>query len=228
MASRRQITANRRNARKSTGPRTSVGKLRSRSNALKHGLTAETIVTVFENPNDYTAFERLMVRDYAPRSVIEHQLVVRLSSLLWRLRRATAVETGLFSIQGRILQDRRVHRDIRMAALTDERMRLHKLFGLDAYMRMEKKGSEPVINLKSSTKGDDLAPSAGTIFVPPIASASRGHTTPAPQTDLLAQCFLRVARLDDKIFERVSRYEGTLWRQTQAILGKLRLSRTGR
>jgi hypothetical protein len=64
MASRRQITANRRNARKSTGPRTSAGKLRSRRNALKHGLTAETVVTVFENRNDYAAFERLMVRDY--------------------------------------------------------------------------------------------------------------------------------------------------------------------
>ena len=59
MASRRQIAANRRNARKSTGPRTSAGKLRSRSNALKHGLTAETVITVFENPKDYASIRTI-------------------------------------------------------------------------------------------------------------------------------------------------------------------------
>ena len=39
MPSERQIAANRRNARKSTGPRSGAGKNRSRRNAYRHGLT---------------------------------------------------------------------------------------------------------------------------------------------------------------------------------------------
>jgi hypothetical protein len=39
MASERQIAANRRNARRSTGPRTSAGKSRASRNAYRHGLS---------------------------------------------------------------------------------------------------------------------------------------------------------------------------------------------
>ena len=38
MASERQIAANRRNAAKSTGPRSGAGKQRTRNNAVRHGL----------------------------------------------------------------------------------------------------------------------------------------------------------------------------------------------
>jgi hypothetical protein len=44
MTSFRQIDANRRNARKSTGPITEEGKQHSRCNAVRHGLTAETVI----------------------------------------------------------------------------------------------------------------------------------------------------------------------------------------
>ena len=39
MASERQLAANRRNARKSTGPRSGAGKTRASRNAYRHGLT---------------------------------------------------------------------------------------------------------------------------------------------------------------------------------------------
>jgi hypothetical protein len=47
MASERQIAANRRNARKSTGPRSRAGKKRARGNAFRHGLSRGTAGTAF-------------------------------------------------------------------------------------------------------------------------------------------------------------------------------------
>ena len=99
MTSFRQIEANRRNARKSTGPITQEGKDRSRCNAVRHGLTAETVIGALEDAEDYRAFEAAIIADYDAQSAVERELVLRLASLLWRLRRATTMETGLFEIQ---------------------------------------------------------------------------------------------------------------------------------
>src|ERR1700745_642505 len=99
MTSYRQIEANRRNALRSTGPRTEDGKLQSRRNAVRHGLTAETVIGSLEDAEDYSAFEAIIIADYDAQSPVERELVLRLASLLWRLRRATAMETGLFEIQ---------------------------------------------------------------------------------------------------------------------------------
>jgi len=107
VSSQRQLEANRRNAQFSTGPKTSAGKKRSRKNALKHGLTASTVVDVFESRLDFEAFRRLILTDLAPASFIEEELASRLASLLWRLRRANAVETGIIELHGRIQRERR-------------------------------------------------------------------------------------------------------------------------
>ena len=53
--------ANRRNALKSTGPTTPEGKERSRRNALRHGLTAETVIAALEDSEDYQAFEAAVI-----------------------------------------------------------------------------------------------------------------------------------------------------------------------
>ena len=98
MTSYRQMEANRRNARRSTGPRTEAGKLQSRRNAVRHGLMAETVVGSLEDAEDYSAFEAAIIADYDAQSAVERELVLRLASVLWRLRRATAMETGLFEI----------------------------------------------------------------------------------------------------------------------------------
>ena len=96
MTSLKQIEANRRNALKSTGPTTPEGKERSRRNALRHGLTAETVIAALEDAEDYQAFEAAVTSDYDAESAVERELVLRLASVLWRLRRATGIETALF------------------------------------------------------------------------------------------------------------------------------------
>ena len=55
MATPAQITANRANAQKSTGPRSAEGKSASRFNALKHGIDAASIVIPGEDPAEYEA-----------------------------------------------------------------------------------------------------------------------------------------------------------------------------
>src|ERR1700752_2680768 len=105
MTSYRQIEANRRNAVKSTGPRTDAGKRTSRCNAVRHGLTAETVIGALEDAEDYKAFEAAVTADYDAQSAVERELVLRLASLLWRLRRATTMETGLFEIQADHLRE---------------------------------------------------------------------------------------------------------------------------
>src|SRR6266404_8040018 len=111
MSSFRQIEANRRNARKSTGPVTEEGKRRSRQNAIRHGLTAETVIGALEDAEDYAAFEMAVTADFDATSAVERELVLRLASLLWRLRRATAIESGLFRIEAlHLLQFRQKRR----------------------------------------------------------------------------------------------------------------------
>jgi hypothetical protein len=88
--------ANRRNARLSTGPITEEGKMKSRRNALRHGLTAETVIDALEDADDYAAFKMAVTADYDAQSAVERELVLQLASLLWRLRRATAIEADLF------------------------------------------------------------------------------------------------------------------------------------
>jgi hypothetical protein len=100
MTSLRQMEANRRNALKSTGPKTELGKQHSRYNAVRHGLTAETVVQFLEDEQDYKAFELSVTADFDARTAVERELVLRLAGLLWRLRRATAIETGLLQIHG--------------------------------------------------------------------------------------------------------------------------------
>jgi hypothetical protein len=99
MTSYRQIVANRHNALKSTGPKSEEGKQASRCNAVRHGLTAETVIGAMEDAEDYKAFEAAVIADYDAQSAVERELVLRLASVLWRLRRATTMETGLFEIQ---------------------------------------------------------------------------------------------------------------------------------
>src|SRR5258708_39904108 len=105
MTSTKQLEANRLNALKSTGPRSEAGKQQSRYNALRHGLTAETVIAALEHKDDYQAFVAEIAADYQPRSAVETELVSRLASLLWRLRRSTRIETGLFQIQAELLQN---------------------------------------------------------------------------------------------------------------------------
>jgi hypothetical protein len=193
MASDRRIAANRLNATKSTGPRTEDGKQRSRLNALRHGLTAETIVNVLEDSAEYEVFETEIRGDYQPRTAIEHQLVVRLASLLWRLRRATAIESGLLQIQAEVVIARAAHK---RAEARHRNARLSIFYSLGV--------SQPESIEIAEPKQSDASSSA-------LTENSEGIL---PLQSEMARAFLRLAKTHRGVFERLGRYETNLWRQT--------------
>ena len=95
MASDKQLRANRSNAKQSTGPWSQTGKARSRHNSRKHGLTARTLVIGDEDPAQFDKLRAELMEEYDPQSALECELVERLSSLLWRLRRIPAFEAAI-------------------------------------------------------------------------------------------------------------------------------------
>jgi hypothetical protein len=197
MTSFRQIEANRRNAGKSTGPITEEGKRRSRCNAVRHGLTAETVIGALEDAEDYKAFEAAIIADYDAQSAVERELVLRLASLLWRLRRATIMETGLFEIQADHLIG---FRQVRQVSSTSREV-VHALFG-----RADPASFDP--RSHGITDGTEAATNPGSKSVESAAE---------PNADL-ARCFLRLANLPNFALDRLSRYEATLWRQFRQTL----------
>jgi hypothetical protein len=96
MAIPAQITANRANAQRSTGPRSAEGKSASRFNALKHGIDAASIVIPGENPADYDALVAQYQQEYQPRSASESFHVDTMTRADWHKRRLQNVEADLY------------------------------------------------------------------------------------------------------------------------------------
>ena len=203
MTSARQLAANRRNALLSTGPRTTGGKLASRSNALRHGLTAQTLISELESGREYEDFRSAIRSTYPARSPVEEELVERLASLLWRLRRASAVETGLFRIQAQNLRQR----------------------------RSSQPGGTP-LSLRHDTVQLLLTSARNTATprdVPAVIQQikpGRPRLSRRSGTVELARCFLRIANLNRGAFELIGRYEACLWRQAAQVLFLLGTSRS--
>jgi hypothetical protein len=193
MTSFRQIEANRRNALRSTGPKSEDGKRQSRRNAVRHGLTAETVIDGLEDSEDYRAFEAAVIADYDAQTAVERELVLRLASLLWRLRRIISIETDLLKIQSEIMRE---HRAEFRGPRTDT-------------------GNNSGSNTRSPPFVIDLEQeSAGSEREDRNASCS---TTPMSVRELTC-CFLRLSNVDNGAFERLGRYNAVLWKQTAQTL----------
>jgi hypothetical protein len=179
---------------------------RARRRAWRDGLSDQTVIKPLENVRSYRAFERALVGSVDPRSVLELALVHRLASLLWRLRRASAIETGLFEIQAEFLVARR---------------------------QAPSRGPGQLGTLPAPTQatGDKIAPGSNGRD-DPLASDQEPPSTSMPpplapwwKRRTIAQCFLRLSNLDPTLLDRVGSYETRLWRQAaQTIwtLGEMR------
>jgi hypothetical protein len=106
MPSQKQIDANRRNAQKSTGPVTEVGKAVAKYNALRHGMTAESAVLPYEDHLAYAMLREALLSHYAPANVAEEMLVDVVANSYWRLLRARRVETSTMKLGIQALKQR--------------------------------------------------------------------------------------------------------------------------
>jgi hypothetical protein len=192
----RQIEANRRNALRSTGPVTEAGKDRSRRNAVRHGLCAETVVGTLEDIEDYKGFEAAIIANYDAETAVERELVLRLASLFWRIRRATAIETTLLGIQGDIVPS-----IARPTSGSDVCFWGRRAF--DHCNDSDVNGDDEDLSLKTSGPGD------------PLLDPAR----------VLSLCFQRLVNFDGDVFERLGRYEAALARQIVQVLFLLRSTR---
>ena len=98
MTTEAQIIANRRNARKSTGPRTREGKNAISQNALKHGLRGSQTVIGSESQTDFDLYRDRMLTELAPAGSMESMLAERIVSLSWRLRRAGRIQAQTIDV----------------------------------------------------------------------------------------------------------------------------------
>ena len=202
MTSLRQIDANRRNAQRSTGPVSEEGKRKSRRNAVRHGLTAETVIGTLEDAKDYAAFEMAVTAGYDAPTAVERELVLRLASPLWRLRRATAIESGLFNIQVRNLFEFR----------KQPQARRRRQILIDNVYQL-------ALTPEASERHKDCYPNR-------LETDCSLNTIAARQAHNLTLSFVRLANQPAHPLDRLSRYEATLWRQTYQIIATLRYFRS--
>jgi hypothetical protein len=170
---------------------------RSRRRAWRDGLADQTVVRDLEDARSYRAFEHALIASVDPRSVLELALVHRLASLLWRLRRASAIETGLFEIQGEPL--------------------------LAAPSPGPSQPGTPLIptwvNGQTKSPGSDgrRHPASDQEPLP----TSVGPLGPCSKARTIAQCFRGLSNLDPTLLDRLGRYEARLWRQTAQTIWTL-------
>jgi hypothetical protein len=134
--------------------------------------------------------------------VIELALIHRLASLLWRLHRAIAIETGLFELQ--------------VEALPACRQ--------DPSRGPRQPGTPPTqanghskVHVRDDPPIADHDNSLSTTMRPPLGPWSKSRT--------IAQCFLRLSNLDPTLLDRVGSYEARLWCQAAQTIWTLEAMR---
>jgi hypothetical protein len=95
MTSRRKLESNRRNARKSTGPKTQQGKEHASRNGLRHGFFALTVLPG-ESAQEFKTLLDALVSQWTPVGIMEEFWVHQIACDFWRLKRLDRGEGGLF------------------------------------------------------------------------------------------------------------------------------------
>jgi hypothetical protein len=96
ITSLKQVEANKKNAQKSTGPKSLWGKHQASGNAITHGLHANKHLIIGEQVEEFEQYKSSMLAMLDPVNAIQEETALQIISTGWRLRRYTNVEAGLF------------------------------------------------------------------------------------------------------------------------------------
>ena len=97
MATKRQIAANRRNARHSTGPKTPQGKATASMNSLRHGLRASKIILPGEHQEDFDHIHDGLQNLYQPQDQAEQYILDQAAIAQWKLVRVEVLEADCYA-----------------------------------------------------------------------------------------------------------------------------------
>lgn len=98
MTTEKKEASNRRNAKKSTGPRSAAGKAVVSQNARKHGVLSHHLIIEGESQEEFLELLNLLVDEFQPVGLVEHALVDRVGIALWRQRRLVRAEAAEVSL----------------------------------------------------------------------------------------------------------------------------------
>jgi hypothetical protein len=196
MASEKQVRANRRNALKSTGPKTPEGKSAVRLNATTHGLRSQEVLLPGEDPEALKELDENLRAELKPVGELENLFVDGIVAAHWRLRRLRQVEAGIFSweLYGELLERAKGE------AKTYERNSLQDFvesqYGPDTRITDEQKHQEALSKAQELKAKQDA------------------------ETATLGRTFIRDAD-QANAFSKLSRYETAIWRSLYKALHEL-------
>jgi hypothetical protein len=183
MTGDKQSRANRRNARRSTGPTSERGKNTVRYNSLTHGLRAQTVLLPDEDPQAFEVLRQGLRDHHRPIGEQEGQLVDLIIMYTWRLGRAARVEASILNHYSRKIADLHAARLLEspeadpLAAAVEKAQRDVRV-GLTKKIMIE----QELTNREPSAR--DPAPDDGDT-VPPLAGEpvrNRGEQNHGPST----------------------------------------------
>src|SRR5215207_219702 len=197
MTSEKKAQANRRNALKSTGPKTPEGKVAVRLNALKHGLLSRETLLPGEDEEALRELGERLRDELQPVGELENLLVDRIIAAYWRLRRLGRVETGIFAWERSEELAERAEREAQGYVLERETDDITALMKAASITITDEKKHEEALQRARRMRGEQ-----------------------EDETATLGRTFVRDADRANA-FSKLSRYEATIERSLYKALDEL-------
>ena len=126
MISQKKLESNRRNAAKSTGPKTEEGKAIAKMNGVTHGLTCRQCpILPGEDEEAFREFRAQLIADLKPRGIMQREIVDDIVQIRWKLRRIANIEATMMQRQQEQMIERHEERNWQKGAIQEPAPQTH-------------------------------------------------------------------------------------------------------